>query len=81
MKIKISLFKNFDDIDDFMEEEVELDKVGEYLYNKEKEYWFLDESAYEYSTLLQILALKQNYQFEKVINTLNELVYELSSKV
>jgi hypothetical protein len=79
--MKICLYKNFDDFDDYMEDDIAPEDIGEYLYNKEKEGWQLGIEDYSTIEALYILALKADWQYEQIINTLKKLYEEIHPNV
>ncbi len=79
--MKICLYKNFDDFDDYVEYDIAPEDIGEYLYNKEKEGWQLGIEDYSTIEALYILALKADWQYEQIINTLKTLYEEIHPNV
>lgn len=79
--MKIITTKNFDDFDDYVEYDIAPEDIGEYLYNKEKEGWQLGIEDYSTIEALYILALKADWQYEQIINTLKTLYEEIHPNV
>lgn len=77
--MNIYLTKNFDDFDDYIEQDVELDNVGKYLYEQEKLGWEIDTESYTTSELRLLLSLKSDYLFTLVIDNLNKIKKELTN--
>ena len=71
--MKIYLTKNFDDFDDYVEQDVEQDNVGKYLYEQEKLGWKIDTESYTTSELILLLSLKSDYLFTTIINNLRQI--------
>lgn len=73
-KIKVCMYRNFDDEDDFQEIELDVELVGEYIYRQEKLYWKLDPDEHSIADMMYLLALKNDYLYDKIIEECHDLI-------
>ncbi len=74
----INLYKNQDNIDDFMSLDLEIKDIGEAVYKYELLGWKLDPDEHLAGEMMWILSLKSDYLYDIIINKLNDAIYELS---
>lgn len=71
--IIVHLYMNFDDIDDFKEEELDINVVGEYIYNQEKLGWKIDPDEHSIAEQIYLQALKNDFLYSMIIDELYSL--------
>lgn len=76
--IKVCMYRNFDDEDDFQECELELENVGEYIYKQEKLGWELDQDEHSISEQMFLLSLKNDYLYDKIIEEMHSVADNLN---
>ena len=77
-KIRVCMYRNFDDEDDFKEQELELENVGEYIYKQEKLGWKLDQDEHSISEQMFLLSLKSDYLYDKIIEEMYSVADNLN---
>ena len=74
--IKICMYRNFDDFDDFNEVESDIYNAGQYIYEQEKLGWKLDPDEHSMAEQIYLLSLKNDYLYSNIIEELTNLTQE-----
>lgn len=73
-KFKICMYRNFNDEDDFKEIITDIYNAGEYIYKQEKLGWKLDPDEHSIADMMYLLALKNDYQYNSILEDLHDLI-------
>ena len=79
--ITLHFYKNVDNYDDFKQMTCSEDNAGQVICEQQRLGWYLDKDEYDNSKLIFLLALKQDYMYDKIIEDLHSYQDTLTNMI